>query len=178
MKILYLIGLFIIFSTINKAIEKGEDGFSSWPECPEIDHNGNCHEHNDAWKDTLFIDVKVEDLIFGGTIPGVVRWVYDKKMKTIGSALPSQIGSEQFPNGSFHGTNGFALFNGKNSTAFNEYYEIRTGADDHMDDYYMIEKWGKENGTLWDDLTPANWWKANGSYLGSNDCNTLKGKVE
>ena len=96
-------------------------------------------------------------------------------MDSIGTALPQQIGSERFENGSFHGTNGFALFNGKNSTAFNEYYEIRTGADDHMDDYYMIEKWGKEKDTLWDDLTPALWWTENGGLFGSNDCNTLKG---
>ena len=88
-------------------------------------------------------------------------------MASIGPELPPVI---QYPAG-------FAVFNNKNDTAFNEYYEIKTGADDNMKDYYLINKWGESDGELWDDLTPAYWWTANGSYQGSNSCNMLKGKA-
>jgi hypothetical protein len=50
-----------------------------------------------------------------------------------------------------------------------------TGADDDMDDYYSINRWGPTNGSLFDDLTPALWWEENGGYNGSNACNDLKG---
>ena len=91
--------------------------------------------------------------------------------------LPPVIGRE-FVDGKWVGTNGFAVLNGKSDTAFNEYYEIATGDDGHMEDYYKINKWGPDNKTLYDDLTPALWWTKNGGYNGSNICNEVKGKIK
>ena len=47
-----------------------------------------------------------------------------------------------------------------------------------MEDYYKINKWGPDNMTLYDDLTPALWWTKNGGYNGSNICNEVKGKIK
>ena len=88
---------------------------------------------------------------------------------------------------------GFSPFTGKNGTAFQEYgltttssamrltqiltcrwYQTNTGHDD-MDDYMEIEKYGKDEGELFDDLTPLNWWEPNNGYEGSNNCNLLRG---
>ena len=51
-----------------------------------------------------------------------------------------------------------------------------SGANGHMDDEYLqINRWGKDQENLWEDLTPASWWKENGGPNGSNACNFLKG---
>ena len=70
--------------------------------------------------------------------------------------------------------NGFALFNGKQNTTFNEYYEINTGYSDRSK-YFEIERWGPEWGRrLYDNLTPAKWWRKNSGYQGANSANILR----
>ena len=70
--------------------------------------------------------------------------------------------------------NGFALFNGKQNTTFNEYYEINTGYSDRSK-YFEIERWGPEWGRkLHDNLTPVRWWRKNSGYQGSNIANVLR----
>ena len=44
-----------------------------------------------------------------------------------------------------------------------------------MSQYLQINRWGEGPDDLWEDLTPARWWTANGSYMGSNACNLLAG---
>ena len=76
-----LIGLLYVFNkeglpyqrTFRRAIEEGKTGY------------GSKEEYNEAWKDSLFMEVAVDDLIFKGTIPGVLQFVYDKKMDSLGT---------------------------------------------------------------------------------------------
>ena len=70
--------------------------------------------------------------------------------------------------------NGFALFNGKQNTTYNEYYEINTGHADRSK-YFEIEKWGPEWGRqLYEDMTPVEWWPKNSGYKGSNSANDIR----
>ena len=125
--------------------------------------------HNDAWLDSLFMTTSVDALIFSGTTPGSLQYAYDKQSFTWVPLFPPQIDKS-----SDH--NGFAAYGYKNATAENEYYEFETGANDNMDVYYNVKRYGPEKGKFYDDLTWADWWEANGSYQDSNICNQLKGK--
>ena len=110
----------------------------------------------------------VDALIFSGTTPGCLRYAYDKQKATWVELFPPQIDRDD--------EKGFAAYGYKNGTAMDEYYEFETGADDKMEDYYNVKRYGPKNGTLYDDLTPARWWEENGGYPnGSNICNQLKG---
>ena len=40
----------------------------------------------------------------------------------------------------------------------NDWYEVYSGGNGFMDNYMEINRWGPDAETLWDDLTPANWW--------------------
>ena len=57
----------------------------------------------------------------------------------------------------------------------NEWYEVYSGANDTMEDYLQINRWGPDEENLWTDLNKANWWTVNGSFEDSNACNLLKG---
>ena len=74
--------------------------------------NNLCSDFNEDYKDTLFINVTVDDFIFGGYRHGVLRWIADDDATwyIFESRLPEQITREA----------GFALFNQKNDTALNE----------------------------------------------------------
>ena len=70
--------------------------------------------------------------------------------------------------------NGFALFNGKQNTTYNEYYEINTGHADRSK-YFEIERWGPKWGRqLYEDMTPVEWWPKNRGYKGSNAANDIR----
>ncbi len=100
----------------------------------------------------------VDNLLFSGVITGALNWIFTERWSLFQDKLPYLVQKE----------NGFAAFNTKNATAYNEYYEIKTGADDHMEDYYEITRWGKYNTSdefLWDNLTLAEWWDKDGGYL-------------
>ena len=125
--------------------------------------------HNDAWLDSLFMTTSVDALIFSGTTPPVLQYAYDKQSFTWVPLFPPQI--DKSPD-----QNGFAAYGYKNATAENEYYEFETGANDNMDVYYNVKRYGPEKGKFYDDLTWADWWERNGSYHESNICNQLKGK--
>ena len=64
------------------------------------------HPYHPEWIDTLFMNTTVDDLIFNGTIPGALQFVFDKKMASVGTLLPPQIQEE----------NGFAALNTKNGS--------------------------------------------------------------
>ena len=77
-----LVGLLYVFDktgfatykrTIRRAIEEGKNGY------------GSKEEYNAAWLDSLFMEVTVDDLIFSGTIPGALQYVYDRKMDSLGT---------------------------------------------------------------------------------------------
>ena len=50
-----------------------------------------------------------------------------------------------------------------------------SGGNGFVENYMAINRWGPDAKTLWDDLTPVNWWTKNGGPNGSNVCNLLKG---
>ena len=64
---------------VNKAITKGEY-FNSKPPFGTI--------HDDAWLDTLFMNVTVDGLIFNGVTPGILKIVFDYKLGLVGEDLP------------------------------------------------------------------------------------------
>merc|ERR1712223_2252907 len=99
-------------------------------------------------------------------MPGILKFIFKHKLDLVGQVLPPVINT----------TTGFAALGDKNATAYNEYYEIWTGANDNMDKYYQINRWGPEPEKLWYNLTKADWWTANNGYNGSNACNDLKGR--
>ena len=68
-------------------------------------------DYNEDHKDTLFIQTTVGEFLFGGYRHGVLRWAIDYQFPVLGGRFPQQITKE----------NGFAVFNGKNDTAYNEY---------------------------------------------------------
>ena len=68
-------------------------------------------DYNEDHKDTLFIQTTVGEFLFGGYRHGVLRWAIDYQYAVLKDKFPQQITKE----------NGFAVFNGKNDTAFNEY---------------------------------------------------------
>ncbi len=70
----------------------------------------NALDYNEDHKDSLFIKTPVDDFVFGGYKHGLIRWVVDYKWKLFGPQMPPQINNET----------GFAVFNGKNNTAYNE----------------------------------------------------------
>ena len=67
---------------INKAVTKGEY-FNPKPPFATI--------HDDAWRDSLFMNVTVDGLIFNGVIPGVLKIVFDYKLGLVGEDLPPVI---------------------------------------------------------------------------------------
>ena len=66
---------------------------------------------DDAWLDSLFMESSVDDLIFSGTIPGALKFIFDYKMASVGTLLPPQIQEE----------NGFAALNTKNASTLFEW---------------------------------------------------------
>ena len=152
---------FDTFRKLRLAVEEGKHcKYATDPNC----------EHNDAWFDSLFMTTSVDALIFSGTTPGCLRYAYDKQKYTWVPLFPPQIDKDTDTE------KGFAAYGYKNATAKNEYYEFETGADDKMEDYYNVKRYGPKNGTLYDDLTRTSWWEENGGYPnGSNICNQLKG---
>jgi hypothetical protein len=72
--------------------------------------DSQCLTTNEDYKDTLFLNTTVNEFIFSGYKHGVLRWIIDEKWAGFGSSMPPQI---------LQG-NGFAVFNGKNDTAYNE----------------------------------------------------------
>ncbi len=69
-----------------------------------------CLTTLEDYKDSLFLSTTVNEFIFSGYKHGVLRWIIDQKWAGFGSSMPLQIQKE----------NGFAVFNGKNDTAYNE----------------------------------------------------------
>ena len=72
--------------------------------------NQACSDFKEGYKDTLFINTTVEDFIFKGYKHGLLLWIIEIAWPIFESSMPHQITKE----------NGFALFNQKNDTAFNE----------------------------------------------------------
>ena len=62
------------------------------------------------YKEKLFINTTVEDFIFKGYKHGVLLWIIENYWSLFEKSMPTQITKE----------NGFAVFNQKNDTAYNE----------------------------------------------------------
>ncbi len=70
---------------------------------------------------------------------------------------------------------GFALFSGRQNTAFNEWYQVNTGATDRRL-YCQTERWAPLDGRVYrKELTQMKWWRRNGGYRGSNAANEIRG---
>eukprot|EP00095_Tigriopus_kingsejongensis_P001807 maker-scaffold10_size831480-snap-gene-1.12 protein:Tk01807 transcript:maker-scaffold10_size831480-snap-gene-1.12-mRNA-1 annotation:"scavenger receptor class b member 1" len=126
---------------------------------------------SDTFSDSLFLTDTVDKILFHGSNPGSVRWLFsvlafvnETLNLDLSSILPPVLDQEK----------GFAVFNGRVNTTNNEAYKVNTGYAD-LSQYLEIEKWGPSIDVLYDDLTPAGWWKENGGWNGSNAANTLKG---
>jgi len=144
--------------------------------------------------DGIVITVPVRDFLFDGIKTGTAGWMIglrkdqpQKNVLFITDRLPITV---------FGSETGFALFNHKNDTMENEWYEVETelsGWERHT----MISKWGQQNeleeetsqnnmmNTLYDakakkwEKSGDRWWNlqadVEGNKLGDNSCNILKG---
>jgi len=147
----------------------------------------------------IVMTVRVRDFLFDGIKTGSAGWMIglrkDQERKNV------LFITDRLPITVFGYDNGFALFNHKNDTMENEWYEVETeqrGWDRHT----MITKWGQQNeceeetsennmlsnlyearATQWE-KTGSRWWGAGaggtgadieGNKLGNNSCNILKG---
>jgi hypothetical protein len=92
--------IFKQFQIVNLVVKNG---------CGRLDCT-TASDYNEDHKDSLFITTPVDDFVFGGYKHGLIRWVVDYKWPSFGDHMPPQINKET----------GFAVFNGKNNTAYNE----------------------------------------------------------
>jgi len=138
--------------------------------------------------DGIFFKQKVNDFIFGGlgVKTGTAGWMASNVTYI----------TDRLPMTAFDYETGFALFNHRNDTMENEWYEVET-EQESWDRHTMITKWGQKNSAnpksednLMPDLYDAktdglktgskkNWWgylaDVDGVKYGSNTCNILKG---
>jgi len=111
--------------------------------------------------DTLFVTKGVDDLLFGGILDGIVKFLMTSP--STNSMLPPQIDEET----------GFAIMNPRNGTSDNEWYQVDTGKVD-LNRHSMITKWGPKEGDLREDLKSTRWWPVRG-YKGRDSCTKIEG---
>ena len=169
-----LIGFVYQFATAGGAIELYASRFNSAMKnekfvlasrCENYHTNDDGDYDNPQWVDSLFMDVSVDGLIFNGVKPGALQLAFDCFNVTMGTLYPPKL---------IQYDTGFAAFNKRNDSAYYEYYSLHSGFS-NLDKYSQIDKWGPLPGELYEDLTPAKWWKSDGGYNGSNACNLLQG---
>lgn len=140
--------------------------------------------------DGLFFKKKVNDFIFNGIDTGTAGWMLGKHGKVLYI-------TDRLPMTAFDEEKGFAMFNGRNDTMENEWYEVET-EEVSWDRRAMITKWGQKNRknplsaeNMLEDLYTAyastlskskrgdRWWNdqadIEGIKNGSNTCNILRG---
>jgi len=147
-----------------------------------------------GWNGTIVMTVSVRDFLFDGIKTGSSGWMVG--MKGDGSQEDVPAITARLPITVFDPENGFALFNHKNDTMENEWYEVET-EENGWDRHTMISKWGQQNElneetsennmltTLYDakaktwTTTGDRWWNrqadVEGNTGGNNTCNILKG---
>lgn len=147
-----------------------------------------------GWNGTIVMTVSVRDFLFDGIKTGSSGWMVG--MKGDGSQEDVPAITARLPITVFDPENGFALFNHKNDTMENEWYEVET-EENGWDRHTMISKWGQQSelneetsennmlSTLYDaraktwTTTGDRWWNnladVEGNTGGNNTCNILKG---
>ncbi|TRY76195.1 hypothetical protein TCAL_02655, partial [Tigriopus californicus] len=122
----------------------------------------------EEFRDSLFLTDTVDNIMFHGTRPGSIEWLFSLldsfSFLDLEALLPPVISTK----------NGFAVFNGRVNTTHNEFYEVSTGQTD-LNQYLEIQRWGPDPQSMDQDLTAQGWWRENGGWKGSNAANTLRG---
>jgi len=142
----------------------------------------------------LVMTVSVREFLFDGIKIGSTGWMIG--LKSDGTQEDVTAITARLPITVFDPKNGFALFNHKNDTMENEWYEVDT-EDRGWDRHTMITKWGQQNeldtetseNNMLTNLLDAkavqwqyggeSWWgrqaDVEGNTGGNNTCNILKG---
>ena len=92
--------------------------------------------------DGIFFKQKVIDFVFKGIKKGTAGWMLGEHGD--GAQHNVLFITDRLPMTVFDYENGFALFNHRNDTMENEWYEVET-EEESWDRYNVITKWGQKN---------------------------------
>ena len=92
--------------------------------------------------DGIFFKQKVIDFVFKGIKTGTAGWMLGEKGD--GTQHDVLFVTSRLPMTVFDHENGFALFNHRNDTMENEWYEVET-EEESWDRHTVITKWGQKN---------------------------------